>query len=180
MHGLILLADGFEDVEALAPRDLLIRAGVKVTTTSISNSFNVTTSHGVLLNADIVLSEVNSDSYDFVILPGGGRGTQNLLKSELVSEVVLEFAKEHKLICAICAAPMVLAKLGLLRNKRYTCFAGCNEGLDGIFTGREVEHDDNIITGRSMLYSVPFGLEIIKTLLGDEIKQKIYKQIEGK
>ena len=180
MKGLLVLANGFEDVEALAPRDLLNRAGVEMITTSITDERLVTTSHGVKLFTDKIISEIEEKDYDFIILPGGGRGTQNLLKSDDVNRLLLEFNSHHKLIAAICAAPMVLGKLGLLRNKRYTCFAGCNEGLDGVFTGSEVEHDDNIITGRSMLYSVPFGLEIIKTLLGDEIKQKIYKQIEGK
>lgn len=179
MNGLLLLADGFEDVEALAPRDLLIRAGVNMTTASISNSLEVMTSHGVLLKADALLSDIKEKDYDFIILPGGGRGTQNLLKSDLVNKTVLEFDKSQKLVCAICAAPMVLGKAGLLKNKKYTCFAGCNEGIDGLFTAEEVVKDKNIITARSMLYSVPFGLKIIESLLGEEVKDKVHKQIKG-
>ena len=179
MKGLMLLADGFEDVEALAPRDLLIRAGVNMTTASITNDSSVITSHGVSLLTDVLLKEVDDKEYDFIILPGGGRGTKNLLASDLVEEYLLRFNKDNKLIAAICAAPMVLAKAGLLKGKKYTCFVGCNEGLDGIFTAAEVEKDGNIITGRSMLYSVPFGLKIIETLLGKEDREKIFKQING-
>ena len=87
--------------------------------------------------------------------------------------------ENNKLMCAICAAPMVLGKYGLLHNKKFTCFAGCNEGLDGNFTAKEVEIDGNIITGRSMLYSVPFGLAILEYLLGKDAKERVYKQIEG-
>lgn len=82
-------------------------------------------------------------------------------------------------MCAICAAPMVLGKNGLLHNKPYTCYPGCNEGLDGIYTGEEVVVSDNIVTARSMLYSVPFGLKIIELLLGLDTKERIYKQIAG-
>ena len=179
MKGLIVLADGFEDVEALAPRDLLVRAGVNMTTASINGGLSVMTSHGVKLFTDVLLEDVRSEDYDFIILPGGGRGTQNLLRSDLLGSLLLEFNKQKKLISAICAAPMVLAKAGLLHNKRFTCFKGCEEGLDGVFTGEEVVKDDNIITGRSMLYSVPFGLMIIETLLGKEIRAKIEQQIRG-
>lgn len=179
MRGLMLLADGFEDVEALAPRDILIRGGVEVVTASIFNKKEVITSHGVHLFTDILLEEVNSSDFDFVILPGGGRGTQNLLHSDKVINLVKEFAEEDKLVCAICAAPMVLGKAGLLKDKRFTCYKGCNEGLEGVFTGGEVVKDGNIITARSMLYSVPFGLKILESLLGEDIREKIYNQING-
>lgn len=179
MNGLILFADGFEDVEALAPRDLLIRAGVNMTSSSIKEDKIVMTSHGVSLLADKSIKEINDKDYDFIILPGGGRGTQNLLKSDEVNALLKRFNNDHKLICAICAAPMVLAKAGLLKNKKYTCFAGCNEGLDGIFTAEEVVKDDNIITARSMLFSVPFALKIIESLLGKEKRDEIYRQING-
>ena len=179
MKGLFLLADGFEDVEALAPRDLLVRAGVEVHTASISNELLVTTSHKIKLYADHLVSEIKEDDYDFIVLPGGGRGTQNLLNSEAVLSLVKKFNDNHKLVCAICAAPMVLSKAGLLHNKKFTCYKGCEEGLDGLFTGEEVVKDDNIITARSMLYSIPFGLAIIELLLGSTVKEKIYHQIAG-
>ena len=179
MKVLLLLADGFEDVEALAPRDLLIRSGVEVTTAGVLVK-EVMTSHGVRLYADVLLNDINDISgYEALILPGGGRGTQNLLMSKKVDEIVNAFNNNKKLLCAICAAPMVLGKNGLLEGKRFTCFHGCEKGINGLFTAKEVEIDGNIITARSMAYSVPFGLEIISYLLGDEIKNKIKSQIEG-
>ena len=74
---------------------------------------------------------------------------------------------------------MVLGKNGLLHNRRYTCYPGCNEGLDGIYTGEEVVVTDNIVTGRSMLYSVPFGLKIIELLVGKDIADRVYSGIAG-
>ena len=180
MKGLILLANGFEDVEALAPRDILIRGGVDVITASIDQNIEVQSSHKIYVKANLLLKDVNKEDYDFLILPGGGLGTQNLLNSKSVSDIVTHFINNHKLVCAICAAPMVLGKLGYLKGHRYTCFKGCNEGIDGIFTMNEVESDDNIITARSMLYSVPFGLTILEQLLGKAIRNKVEIAIKGK
>lgn len=178
----ILYADGFEDVEALATRDVLIRGGVEVFDLRVENNVNpqyVKASHNLdLANFDLA-SRHNPNEFDAVILPGGGLGTQNLLISKEAERYLKAMSDNHKLMCAICAAPMVLGKYGYLHNKRFTCFAGCNEGLDGVFTAGEVEVDDNVITARSMLYSVKFGLTILEKLLGKEAKDKIYKQIEG-
>ena len=178
----ILYADGFEDVEALATRDVLLRGGVEVADLRIENNLNphvVQASHGLLLAGFDFANNHNPNEFDAVILPGGGLGTQNLLKSKEVERYLKYMNENNKLMCAICAAPMVLGKYGLLHNKKFTCFAGCNEGLDGNFTAKEVEIDGNIITGRSMLYSVPFGLAILEYLLGKDAKERVYKQIEG-
>lgn len=181
MKGLLLLADGFEDTEALTTRDLLIRSGIEITNASIKDEPLVTSSHGVSISiGNVLLEDVDLSSYDFLILPGGGRGTQNLLASPLVEKTIKHFMDEGLLVSAICAAPMVLAKYGYLHNKKFTCYRGCEVGLDGIFTGERVEHDGNIITGRSMLCSVDFALEIIRTLQGEEQKDKIFDQINGK
>ena len=82
-------------------------------------------------------------------------------------------------MCAICAAPMVLGKLGILKNKKFTCYPGCETDLDGIYTGEEVVVLDKLITARSMLFSIPFGLAIIEKLLGKEVRDRIYSQIAG-
>ena len=181
MHGLLLLADGFEDTEALTTRDVLIRSGMKITCASIKDDPLVTSSHGISFSINNkLLKDLDLNEYDFLILPGGGRGTQNLLASELVSKTVHHFMAKHQLVCAICAAPMVLAKLGYLHNKKFTCYKGCEDGLDGIYTGERVERVDNIITGRSMLCSVDFALTIIEALQGKEQREKIYDQINGR
>lgn len=181
MRAVILYANGFEDVEAIATRDVLVRAGIEVVdllTENIYSEFEVKSSHGLFLNRFNKASDFNID-FDALILPGGGLGVKNLLAS-LETKRLLDIAfKKQKLVCAICAAPMVLGKYGYLKNKKYTCFAGCNEGIDGDFTAKEVEIDGNIITARSMLYSIPFGLAIIERLLGKSISDSVYKQIEG-
>ena len=178
----ILYADGFEDTEALATRDILVRAGIEVYDLRVENNLDkdfVKASHGIHLAKFGLASEYDPSMFDAVILPGGGLGTQNLLRSTEVERYLKVLAKEHRFLCAICAAPMVLGKYGYLHNKKYTCFKGCNEGLDGIFTAAEVEVDDNIVTGRAMLYSVKFGLKIVELLLGPATSNRVATQITG-
>jgi len=180
MKGLMLLADGFEDTEALTTRDVLIRAGIEVTTASISDYQQVQSSFGVEVLSDALLKLIfDTTPYDFLVLPGGGRGTKNLENSQLVSIYIDKFVKSGKLVCAICAAPSILGHLGYLSGKKYTCFAGCEIGIDGIFTGNEVEHDGLFITARSMAYSIPFALEIIKTLLGEKNANQVLIGLQG-
>lgn len=174
MRGLLLLADGFEDTEALTTRDVLIRAGIEITTASITDRLEVESSFGVHVLADALLKLIfDTTPYDFLVLPGGGRGTRNLSESPLVEMYIEKIVSKNKLVCAICAAPSILGKYGYLINKRYTCFAGCNKGVDGIFTGNEIEVCDNFITARSMKYSIDFALTIIEKLLGKEAKEKV-------
>ena len=180
MKVLMLFADGFEDVEAVATRDVLVRAGIEVTDARINGDREIViSSHKMSFNGFFDASKVNPREYEAIILPGGSRGVQNLLRSKVVDSLVSEFAKEDKYLCAICAAPMVFGKLGLLKGKKYTCYPGCNEGLVGEYTGNEVEVDGKLITGRSMLYSIPFGLQIIEILLGKEVKERVYLGIAG-
>lgn len=179
MKLLMVFANGFEDVEAIATRDVLIRGGIEVVDATINEDGNVTASHKINLTGLKRLSDLDLSSFEGIILPGGSLGVQNLLRSDLVDKVVKEFYSSNHLVCAICAAPMVLAKAGILKGKRFTCYPGCEVGLDGIYTGEEVVVLDKIITGRSMLYSVPFGLAILEKLKGKEIRDKIYRQIAG-
>jgi len=180
MRGLLILADGFEDTEALTTRDVLLRAGFEVKTCSITDRLEVQSSFGVHVLADALLKLMfDLEPYDFIILPGGGRGTKNLRECEFLKAYLDYFLLHNKLICAICAAPSVLGQYGYLENRRYTCFAGFNAGISGKFTGKEVERDGNIITARSMQYSIPFALEIIDYLVGPEIKEKVLEGLQG-
>ena len=180
MKVVILYADGFEDVEAIATRDVLVRAGIDVLDAKINlNNQIVVSSHKVSLTGLFDLKNIKVEDYEALILPGGGRGVQNLLKSSEVDRLVQEFYKAGKWVCAICAAPMVLAKNGLLHDRRYTCYPGCNDGLDGIYTGEEVVVTDKIVTARSMLYSVPFGLKIVELILSKDVANRVYRQIAG-
>ena len=181
MKAVILYANGFEDVEAIATRDVLVRAGIDVVdllTENIYEDHEVKSSHGLFLDGFFKACNYMGD-FDALILPGGGLGVKNLLDSVETKRLLDKAFKENKLVCAICAAPMVLGKYGYLKGKKYTCFAGCNEGINGEFTAEEVVVDGNIITARSMLYSIPFGLMIIERLLGKSVSEKVYKQIEG-
>lgn len=180
MKVLIIYADGFEDVEALATRDVLVRAKIDVIDAKINEDNEiVTSSHNLSIKGFKSLNNIDVNDFDAVILPGGSRGVNNLLKSDKVISLLKEFANKDKLVCAICAAPMVLNKAGLLKEKRFTCYPGCEKGLEGIYTGEEVVVLDKIITARSMLYSIPFGLAIIEKLIGKEVRDTIYKQIAG-
>lgn len=180
MKVLILYADGFEDVEALATRDVLVRAKIDVMDVKVNESEQlVTSSHKVSISGFKSIKNINADEFDAIILPGGSRGVNNLLNSNEVIELVKEFHNKNKLVCAICAAPMVLDKAGILENKRFTCYPSCEVGLKGIYTGEEVVVLDRLITAKSMLYSIPFGLAIIEKLLGKEVRDTIYRQIAG-
>lgn len=179
MKLLMLFADGFEDVEAVATRDVLVRAGIEVVDARIKEDETVISSHKMYFNHFKRLSEVNFAEFSGIILPGGSRGVNNLLNSNEVIKTVKEFSDSNKLVCAICAAPMVLDKAGLLKGKDFTCYPGCEAGLEGNYTGKEVVVLEKMITARSMLYSIPFGLAIVEKLLGKEISSKIYQQIAG-
>lgn len=178
IKGLMLLANGFEDTEALTTRDVLTRGGIAMTTASIDNNQLVQSSFGLNVYADTLLKEVNSKEFDFLVLPGGGRGTNNLFISNEVRNIIAEFVKQDKLVCAICAAPSILSRLGYMKGRNYTCFAGCNAG-EGNYTANEVEIDGNFITARSMMYSIPFALAIIEKLLGLEAKEKVLIGLKG-
>ena len=180
MKVLMLFADGFEDVEAVATRDVLIRAGISVYDAKIDENRDlVVSSHKMSISGLKEAKNIDVNEYEAIILPGGSVGVNNLLASPLVDSLVQKFYNANKLVCAICAAPMVLGKNGLLHNRRYTCYPGCNEGLDGIYTGEEVVVTDNIVTGRSMLYSIPFGLKIIELLVGKDVADRVYSGIAG-
>lgn len=175
----MLLANGFEDTEGLTTRDVLIRGGIEVVTASITSQREVISSFGVLLLADTTIDKVNPNDFEALILPGGGRGTMNLASSEAVRNIIFNFDSANKLMAAICAAPSVYGKYGLLKGKRYTCFAGCNEGVEGNFTANEVEVDGRFITARSMQYSIPFALAIIEKLIGKETVERVVVGLRG-
>lgn len=178
MKGLMLLADGFEDTEALSTRDVLIRGGIDMITCSVKNEPAVMSSMGIELYADTTYRGVTLDDYDFIVLPGGGGGTRILYTSEFVKDALKHF--ENKLMCAICAAPSVLGKYGYLNNKKFVCFPGFEDGIMGHYqSDGTVVVDGNIITARSMYYSIEFGLTILKTLLGEEACKKALVGMKG-
>jgi len=178
---IVLLADGFEDVEALTPIDYLCRAGIGVTAASITRSLTVTSRwSGLKMTANTTLSEQLSlykeqKDWDAVILPGGIPGATNLAASEEVNTLLNEMAITGKLICAICASPaVVLAPLGLLAGKKYTCYPRMEERVtDGEWSQDRVVVDGSLITSRGAGTAGEFAIAIIKKLLDEATAQKI-------
>lgn len=166
----MFLANGFEEVEALAPLDLLRRAGVEVTTVGVGGD-SITGSHGITVRADVKDKKLKFDSIDMVILPGGMPGTKNLDASETVHKA-LDLAKEQDAyIAAICAAPMILGKRGDLKDKDAVCYPGFEEYLEGArLHPRSVTcvSCGKTITARGMGVAVEFGLALVAALCGNE------------
>lgn len=173
------LADGFEEVEALSPVDILRRAGLEVKTVGVGGQF-ITSSHGIIVKSDLTIDKINvHDSLDAVILPGGMPGTLNLEASDAVQATIDECAKNGKLICAICAAPSILGHKGLLKGKKATVFPGFEKDLIGAdATGESVVKDGNIITAKGAGVAVQFGLEIVAALISKEKSNAIKASIQ--
>ena len=174
----MLLGTGFEETEAIAPVDMLRRAGVTVKTVGIGKSM-ITGSHGISVICDLTDSELRlTDELDGVILPGGMPGTLNLDASQAVHSAV-DFAVSHqKLVCAICAAPSILGRKGLLSGKKAIAFPGFEKELEGaIISKNAVVRDGIFITAKGAGVAVDFGLEIVAALVSraksDEIRSSI-------
>ena len=204
---LMFLAPGFEEVEALAPLDLLRRAGLEVVTvavapadvnicltrlrhigTSATNLWDmgtaVTGAHGITVHADVTEHAVpgllaKAAALEAVILPGGMPGTSNLDASPMV-ELALEQADERgAYLCAICAAPMILGKRGYLKGKKATCFPGFEEYLEGAEVGGKVIRDGRFMTAAGMGVAQEFGLEIISALVSPQKAGEIRAAIQS-
>ena len=173
----IFLADGFEISEAVVPIDILRRANLDIKSFSITDSKEVTSSHGISVKCDGNWSDFEREMQDCsaIILPGGTRGSENLGNFTPLCNFVQRINSEAKLCCAICAAPAVFGKLGLLKDKTYTCFPGFESpDFGGNYTGNPVEHDNNLITGRAMNSSVEFAREIVGTLAPEKLENVDY------
>ncbi len=169
----IFLANGFEEIEALCPYDLLLRAGIAVKTVSVNETTLVTGTHGIKVHADITLDEMGENILG-IMLPGGLPGADNLNNSVKVQEYLKRANEEGKLISAICAAPYVLGQAGYLKGKRVTCFPGFEDKLTGaVPTGEKVVCDGNIITAKGMGTAFEFGIEIIKYYKGEEFAKEV-------
>ena len=173
----LLLAEGFEEIEAITPLDILRRLGAEAVTVSVGGEDLVTGSHGITVRADIPIGQAGGD-FDMLILPGGMPGTDNLQKSPKVIELIKKAADGGKYIGAICAAPKILGELGLLRGKRVTCFTGYEKYLLGAeITEEPIEADGNIITARGAGVSCAFGFMLGAVLYGQEAARDLMKKM---
>ncbi|MCR5784059.1 MAG: DJ-1/PfpI family protein [Eubacterium sp.] len=162
---LVILADGFEEIEGLTVVDCLRRGEVDVTTVSIMEKRTVCGSHNITLYADKMFDDIDFASYDAIILPGGMQGTNNLMAHEGVINQIKAFDKAGKTVAAICAAPTVLGKAGILKERSATCYPGCEKDLCAKeFTGEKVTVDGNVITGQAMGSAIDFALVLIENL----------------
>ena len=170
----VFLADGFEEIEALCVLDFLRRAGVETTTVGVSGKI-ANGSHKIPVVCDITEDELDIDSdFDMVILPGGMPGSVNLDNSAVVDVMVKRAVEENKFLCAICAAPFILGKRGILNGKSATCYPGFENELAGArIVDSGVVRDGKIITGRAMGSAHDFALEIIEALCGNEMRQRL-------
>ncbi len=170
----VLLADGFEEIEALTTVDLLRRAQVYVDTVSVGDDDMVLGSHGIQVRAEDTFEEVNFADIDMIILPGGKVGTDNLKKHAGVRREVSTFISDGKQVAAICAAPTILADLGLLKGKRITCHPSVEMEITGaVLTRMPVTVDGNIITGQAAGSAMEFALKLIEILVDKKKSEEI-------
>lgn len=174
----MLLGNGFEETEAVAPLDLLRRAGIPVMTVSLDGE-TVRGSHGICIAADITLGQMDLTDMEMVILPGGLGGVASVRGCE-GALAALRFAWENgKYVAAICAGPTVLADLGITAGKKATCYPGCESGMkDAVMVPDSAcVQDGRLITGTSAGCAIPFGLQLISALRGREAADTVAQQI---
>ncbi|MDR0784343.1 MAG: DJ-1/PfpI family protein [Treponema sp.] len=177
MKAIVLLTDGFEEVEAVTPIDYLQRAGVEVCTAALNHDRRATGSHNVTVTADKNVAELEGD-WDAVLVPGGP-GAGDLVKSDAVCALLRKTVVEEKLVAAICASPaVVLAPLGLLKGKRFTCFPGM-EGMvkDAFWQEQDVVVDGDIITSRAAGTAAAWALAVIAYLKGTSTANQVAENI---
>jgi 4-methyl-5(b-hydroxyethyl)-thiazole monophosphate biosynthesis len=174
----VLLGTGFEEVEAIAPIDLMRRAGIEVMTVGVTGK-TVYGGHGIGVEADITIGEMDLTNMDMIVLPGGLGGVASARASECAMNA-LDFAwKNEKLVAAICAGPTVLADLHITDGKNATCYPGCEDGMGSAIVAENaaVVRDGNLITGTSAGCAIPFGLALIEALKGKQIAEQVAQQI---
>lgn len=173
----VFFTDGFEEIEAITQVDLLRRAGVTVTTVSITGKLSVKGSHGIDIMTDILFDDTLLDA-DMLVLPGGP-GTKMLMQHEGLKKLILYYNDAKRYLAAICAAPGVLGVNQLLVNKKAICFPGQEENLPGaILVNQPVVEDDNFITSKGAGTSIDFGLALIAKLCGLEVSEQIRQSIQ--
>lgn len=164
------LANGFEEIEALAPVDILRRGGVEVKTVSISGTEWVESAHGVTVKADLLFDEAGDFSdADMLLLPGGMPGAANLNAHEGVRQALLRQHAGGRRVGAICAAPMVLGSIGLLEGKKATCYPGFEKYLTGaVYTATLYQEDGLVITGEGPAATLPYAYRILGYFVGED------------
>lgn len=172
----LFLIDGFEEIEALGTVDILRRAGLKIRTVSLTGQQSVTGSHNIPVTADMLFEHINPQDAQMLVIPGG---TPAFSEHEGLKRTVKDFYDNGGNVAAICASPMVLGILGMLKGRRATCYPGFEKYLEGatLRTGDAVVKDGNIITGRGPGLTMDFALEIVKVIAGQEKRDEVAAQL---
>lgn len=175
----MFFADGFEEVEAIAALDVIRRAKIDIKSVGIGG-INVTGSHGITVVCDVSESEIApSDGCDGIILPGGMPGTENLYISEKVNDFIDYCNRNDKFLCAICAAPIIFGRKGLLSGKNAVCFPGFEDELKGaVISDSFVCTDGKIITAKGMGSAVNFGLKIVAAVKGRDFADNLKSTLQ--
>lgn len=177
---LILLADGFEETEALTTHDIFTRTHeIETTLASTMGESLVTSSMGLKVLADGKLEDLKLEDYDFLILPGGKLGVENLKSNPKVIMAIKSFISSSRHVHAICAAPSILGELGYLDDKEYTCFPGFQRG-NGKYLDQGEVTSNGLVTGHSMGYTIEFAEAIVRLEIGQEAVDRIYPGTRGK
>ena len=171
---LVPLADGFEEIEAVAVVDVLRRGGVDVVTASVHDRLEVKGAHGMVLKADQQFDEAQRETYDAIVLPGGGKCAETFRQFQPLHARLQRQRDEHRLLCAICAAPTVLEAAGVLdENVVVTCYPLCRDELERPWSPAPVVADGNVITGQAPGTALLFGFVVLRTLVGERVARKV-------
>ena len=173
----MLLGTGFEETEAIAPLDLMRRAGIEVKTVGLNGKI-IYGGHGIGVEADLLPEEADLKTAEMLVLPGGLGGVASIRASQWAMDAIRYAYEKQAYVAAICAAPTILAELGMLTGRTAVCYPGCEEGMmDVTITDLPAVRDGNIITGTSAGCAVSFGLALIEALKGHTEAQRIEQQI---
>ena len=167
----LFLDNGFEEIEAITPIDLLRRADIAVTTVSVTGQKRVKGAHGIVVEADIQMEDADFSDAEMLILPGG---QTRLGECKALCDLLVRHNEADKLIAAICAAPAVLGQLGILRGKQATCYPGCEESLGESYIGGLVVESKNIITAKGPGLAADFAFCLIEKLANEETADRVY------
>lgn len=176
MKGLILLKNNFEDAEAIVTIDLIKRANILIDTVSCEDNLNVISKYGLEIKCSNHIDNLNLNDYSFLVIPGGS-AVLNHLEDEKTFKIINHFEQKKQLIAAICAAPSLLGKLGLLDNEEFTCFPSFENYSKGTYLGNNVVVKNNHITSKACGTVFEFAYEIVKYLKDEDAADRVFKEI---
>ncbi len=175
----IILGEGFEEIEAVTPCDILRRGGVAVEFAAVGAQKSVVGSHGITILADVLTSDISPISFDFFVIPGGMGGVDSIKSNVKTMKLIETAAKAGAGLSAICAGPSVLAQLGLIDGKHITCYPGCEDLMSGAICEADnpTVSDGGFITGRAPGSAIDFGLKLLSHLKGEELANRIRTEL---